>query len=209
MNKYIFGDCFPHLKKIDKKFDLILTSIPDMYEINLRLKDYQAMFLPNVVDLVSSIIKDDKFVVLCQTDRKYKGTIFPKHMYMTQAMLDKGFILKDYKILLRSNPECMDQFRLIFSHILIFTVRGKFKKDLDPEFKRHIIESKFPANKNYWREDFPTLMIKNLTNEDDLVLDLFCGRGTVLKCARDLGRQYLGYEIDKEVYKEGIAYLGL
>jgi DNA modification methylase len=205
---FIQGDCFETLRKTDQKFDLILTSIPDMFEINMKLEDYQDTFLIKVVELVSSSIKDKGFVILCQTDRKYKGTIFPKHMYMTQAMLSNGFILKDYKILLRSNLECMDQFRLIFSHILFFTKSGKFKKDLEPDMKRHIIVSKFPTNKNFWREDFPSLMIRNLTNEGEIVLDPFAGRGTVLKCARDLNRQYLGFEIDEQIYKEGVEYMG-
>ena len=73
--------------------------------------------------------------------------------------------------------------------------------------KQHVFISKFPKNKNYWQEDFPTLIIKNLTGKGEIVLDPFAGRGTVLKCARDLGRQYLGFEIDTKVYQEGVEYL--
>lgn len=207
MNEYIFGDCFEYLGKSDQKFDLILTSIPDMFEIGMELKDYQQTFLPKVITLVSDLIKDDKFVVFCQTDRKIEGTIFPKHIYIIGAMLQSGFILKDYKILFRSDITSKDLYRLTYSHVLFFTKQGKFK-GLEPEMKQHVLVSTWPTNKNYWREDFPTLIIKNLTGIGEIVLDPFAGRGTVLKCARDLGRQYLGFEIDAKVYREGVEYMG-
>ena len=207
MNDYIYGDCFTHLEKSKQKFDLILTSVPDMFEINMALQEYQHTFLPKVVKLVGDLIKDDKFVVFCQTDRKIEGTIFPKHIHIIEAMLQSGFILKDYKILLRSDIASKDLYRLTYSHVLFFTMKGKFKA-LEPEMKQHVLISKFPKNKNYWAEDFPTLIVRNLTGLGEIVLDPFAGRGTVLKCARDLGRQYLGFEIDTKVYREGVEYMG-
>lgn len=44
-------------------------------------------------------------------------------------------------------------------------------------------------------------IILSTTNEGDLVVDPFAGSGTVLKAADDLGREYLGFEIDKEYHK--------
>jgi len=38
------------------------------------------------------------------------------------------------------------------------------------------------------------------TNEGDLVIDPFAGSGTVLQAAKDLGRNYLGFEIDKKYF---------
>lgn len=41
----------------------------------------------------------------------------------------------------------------------------------------------------------------------DTVIDPFAGSGTVLKAAKDTGRNYIGFEIDKEYYEYSIKYL--
>ena len=42
------------------------------------------------------------------------------------------------------------------------------------------------------------LIIKSFTNENDLVADFFCGSGTTLVAAKQLGRKYLGCDISKK-----------
>ena len=44
-------------------------------------------------------------------------------------------------------------------------------------------------------------VIEISTDKDDLIIDPFAGSGTILKAAKDLGRNYLGFEIDKEYYE--------
>ena len=51
----------------------------------------------------------------------------------------------------------------------------------------------------------PMNIIKNLiinsSNENDIVADFFLGSGTTCVAAKELGRQYIGFEIDREYYK--------
>lgn len=51
----------------------------------------------------------------------------------------------------------------------------------------------------------PIQMVKNhllnLTHPNDIVLDCFAGSGTTLVAAKDLGRHFLGFEIDEKWYK--------
>lgn len=51
----------------------------------------------------------------------------------------------------------------------------------------------------------PLQIIKNFTinssNENDIVLDPFMGSGTTAVACKETGRQYIGFEIDKEYYK--------
>lgn len=47
-------------------------------------------------------------------------------------------------------------------------------------------------------------MIRNSTNEGDIVLDPFTGAGSTLIAAKRLNRRYIGFEIDKQYYD--IAY---
>ena len=57
----------------------------------------------------------------------------------------------------------------------------------------------------------PLNIIKNLiinsTKENDIVLDCFCGSGTTCVAAKELGRKYIGIEIDLEYYKIAIDRL--
>jgi site-specific DNA-methyltransferase (cytosine-N4-specific) len=52
-------------------------------------------------------------------------------------------------------------------------------------------------------EEIARRLIKLFTFKQELVLDPFAGSGTTLKVARELGRQYIGYEIYRH-YKEVI-----
>lgn len=85
------------------------------------------------------------------------------------------------------------------------------------QYKRWVLHPKgaFPKNviafpkdqgKNHcasFHLDLPTHFIKAHSNEGDIVLDPFAGRGTTLKAAKDLNRRYLGFEIKEEYVKLG------
>ena len=43
--------------------------------------------------------------------------------------------------------------------------------------------------------------ITNSTNENDIVLDCFCGSGTTCVACKETGRRYIGMEIDKEYWE--------
>lgn len=51
----------------------------------------------------------------------------------------------------------------------------------------------------------PPLLLKRLvdiySNPGDLIFDPFCGSGTTLEAAAELGRDYLGYEINPEYFR--------
>lgn len=55
--------------------------------------------------------------------------------------------------------------------------------------------------------DLPAWFIRTYTNPGDVVLDPAAGSATTLVAARDLGRGYIGFESDAEVYRKAFARL--
>ena len=55
-----------------------------------------------------------------------------------------------------------------------------------------------------WPEPFCKLIIDKLTKEGDKVLDPFAASGIALQVAKEMNRQYLGCEINKEVFDNAI-----
>ena len=49
--------------------------------------------------------------------------------------------------------------------------------------------------------------ILHSTQENDIVLDPFCGSGTTLKACKDLNRQYIGFEINPKYYQIAVDRL--
>ena len=50
-------------------------------------------------------------------------------------------------------------------------------------------------------------LIELTTQENQLVLDPFAGSGTTLVAAQELGRHYIGFEIDKDYYNNSLNRL--
>jgi site-specific DNA-methyltransferase (adenine-specific) len=55
--------------------------------------------------------------------------------------------------------------------------------------------------------DLLKLYISNSSNEGDIVLDPFAGSGSTLLASKELNRQYIGYEIDKQYYDVAVKRL--
>ena len=63
---------------------------------------------------------------------------------------------------------------------------------------------KGPMQLHMWNENFIELMLDYLTKENDKVVDPFAGSGVVPYVAKGKTRQYLGVELDEDVYNASI-----
>lgn len=79
------------------------------------------------------------------------------------------------------------------SKFYVSTVNKKDKK----EFKHPTIKP-LELVKNH---------IINSSKENDIILDCFCGSGTTCVAAKELGRKFIGIEIDPEYHKIAINRL--
>ena len=211
--QFVRGDCYEVMKEIDdKSVDLVFTSPPDISQThyNTDIKNYQ-VFQRIATTSFARIVKDDGFILIAQTDRKINGEILTNHITYYQSMVELGWKLKDYKIIVRNHPvDKRDMYTFNYQHCLIFTKKGTIKRSGD--FLKNIMVYDTQKMKGFsgplqlhmWNENFIELMLEYLTKENDKVIDPFAGSGVVPYVAKRMNRQYLGCEINKEVYDASI-----
>ena len=212
-NQFVLGDCYEVMKEIDdKSVDLVFTSPPDISQTqyNTDIKNYQ-VFQRIATTSFSRIVKNEGFVLIAQTDRKINGEILTNHITYYQSMVELGWKLKDYKIIVRNYPvDKRDMYTFNYQHCLIFTKKGTIKRSGD--FLKNIMVYDTQKMKGFsgplqlhmWNENFIELLLEYLTKENDKVIDPFAGSGVVPYVAKRMNRQYLGCEINKEVYDASI-----
>lgn len=206
MGNLIHGDCFDHLPAVaDSSVQLLFTSVPDINDLGLDNEPQRYIeFLDSALYEFDRITKDTGFVVLCQSDRKIQGRIFSKHAHLINRMQEIGYVLKDYKIVLKTTITSKDQYSFPYLHLCVFTRNGKIKRQ--GEWLRHLLIYKMAkstiGSHHDWPEDFAKLVINNLSNAEDLVVDPFAGSGVVPFVAKTMERDYLGIELGKEQYDQ-------
>jgi len=202
INDYVKGDVFNYFSQIDSKsVDLVFTSPPDISQTDFgkNTENYQK-FQEKAVNEMCRIVKDNGFIVICQTDRKINAEVLCNHHTYLTSILNNQLTLKDYKIVVRNEIGKKDMYHFTFQHMLVCTRKGTFKRH--GEFLKDILIDKqeMVHNQSVWSQDFCKLVIENLTKENDLVIDPFCGVAPVLKAAKDLNRNYWGCEISEDYY---------
>ena len=212
-NQFVLGDSDFVLAELeDRSVDLVFTSPPDISQThyNTDVLNYQ-IWQRNITKQFARITKDDGFVLIAQTDRKINGEILTNHITYYQSMIELGWKLKDYKIVVRNFPvDKRDMYTFNYQHCLIFTKKGTIKRSGD--FLKNIMVYDTQKMKGFsgplqlhmWNENFIELMLEYLTKENDKVIDPFAGSGVVPYVARRMNRQYLGCEINREVYNASV-----
>jgi len=79
-------------------------------------------------------------------------------------------------------------------------------------YPKNIVAFKKDSGKNHpaaFDIELPTHFIRAHSNEGDVVLDPFAGRGTTCQAAKLLNRRYLGFELEEEYVKLGQKLYGL
>mgnify|MGYP001303067519 CR=1 FL=1 len=188
INNFIHGDAFDVFKQMpDQSVNLTFTSLPDISQTpyGKDVKKYQVL-QNQACDEMARTTKDDGFVVISQTDRKINGEILPNHITYYNAMLRNGYVLKDYKIMVRNYPvDKRDMYYFNYQHCLVFTKKGTIKRSGD--WLKNILvydtkrlgNVKGPFNLYVWNDNFIKLVIEYLSKEQDIVSDPFAGSGVV------------------------------
>ena len=215
-NQFLRCDASDLMREVeDKSVDLVFSSLPDISQTHYNTDTFNYKgWQTNVMRQFARMVKDDGFIVVSQTDRKINAEILPNHITYYNALVNSvadGLRLKDYKIIVRNEPvDKRDMYYFNYQQCLIFTRKGTIKRSGD--FLKNILiynterigNIKGALNSFIWPEPFCRLIIDKLTKEGEKVLDPFAASGIALQVAKEMNRQYLGCELNKEVYDNSI-----
>lgn len=186
--------CQDALKWLSKNNNLkcIITSMPEMEEVNLKIKEYEDFFRKAAVACFNSV-KDDGYCIFLQTDRKYHGWIDKGYMITDEAK-SLGFHMIWKKIALTKDIGKADLFRPTYSTMLCYTKTGNVGK-LFPD----VILSGEKTYTHAFGVEAVSLCVEYVKSHGiKEIVDPFCGSGTTLAVANKLGLDAIGIDISKD-----------
>lgn len=152
----------------------------------------------NISDWMSEVYR-----ILRQGSHAY---IFTNVLNLTEMLNESqkiGFKLHNLLIWEKNNCVC-SQFYMKNCEYVLFLRKGKAKwinniggSKTVHQFNNIIGNKTHPCEKPV---DLLKFYINNSSKKGDIVLDPFCGTGSTLIAAKELNRNYIGYEIDKKYY---------
>lgn len=205
-DEFFLADVLDAFSKVeDKSIDLIFTSPPHISETRYKnLKDFRA-FQTTFVDHFARVIKDDGFIVICQSNHRYGGAVVSNYALYYQLFNAAGLTLKDEKIVYRRPPVGRkDLYRFTYQMLTLWTRRGGFKRAGDFLADTLIDKQETLKGTTHWTPAFCDLVINALTEPGDVVLDPFAGNAIVLARAKANDRSYIGFENNADVHAQGV-----
>jgi DNA methylase len=176
--------------------DSVVTSIPEMEELNLNYKDY-IDFFRSAAALCLKATKPKGYTIFLQTDRKYKGWLDKSYLIMDEAH-KLGHRMIWHKIALRTEPGKTDLYRPTYSHMLCFSQEGKIGIPIPDVIPRGTI-----TYTHAFGLDAVRLVIQFLKQHNiKKVYDVFVGSGTTLAVANEAGLDAVGVDIDPKQCKQ-------
>src|SRR6218665_242733 len=176
----------------------LITSMPDLSEFpSLTLAEWKDWFV-RTAELVLSRCPDDGVTVFYQTDIKKDGTWVDKGYLVQKAAEQQGHALLWHKVVCRAPAGQVTFGRPAYSHLLCFSrgIRADLARssaDVLPQagevtWTRGMGVQACLAACRYVLSPTPTRTI----------VDPFCGHGTVLAVANDLGLDAVGVELSNK-----------
>lgn len=224
LNKVYLGDSYELIKNIpDKSIDLIVTDPPYDFMTKHKSDNYSGAgafgkmgrsYHSEVENIISGIdykILDDFVRVM----KKVNIYIWCNK----EQLRDYLNYFKDYNFELitwhKTNPipTVSNKYLSDTEYLLFFREEGvKLYGDYHTKKKHYLTETN-KSDKGLY--DHPTIkpleIIKNTiinsSNPGDIVLDTFLGSGTTAVACKELGRNYIGFEINEEYYKIAVDRL--
>ena len=219
LNKIYLGDAYKLIKEIpDKSVDLIITDPP--YQIEgihgsgiLKTRGKTPSFhnqlhdngLDKGIDLkilddYVRVLKKINIYIWCNKSQIYD--------YMTYFVKERGCSF-ELLVWCKENPIafCGTHYLVDKEYCLYFWEQGADVYIPFDRAKTYFISKTNVADKNDYGHptikpiEFIKKLIENSSLRGGVILDTFVGSGTTCAAAKELGRQYIGFEINEKYYK--------
>ena len=217
-NKLINGDCITELENIDdNSIDVVITDPP--YGINY--KSNKSIYSNTVTK--QGLLNDDLNAIsifdnVCKVlNKKVKDD---SHLYFFidlnnygkfRDIAEKYFDIKTSLIWYKAKGGIGDlQYDWInCTEMIIYCIKGK--KPINKR-KSNVLEvNRLSTSQMIHPTQKPTELIKQIlevsANKHDLVCDPFMGSGSHIKAAKDYGCNYIGIELDSEMFEKAKNYI--
>ena len=177
----------------------IITSLPDISEFsNLTLSEWKTWFIKTAA-LVLSRCPDNGVTIFYQSDIKVESVWIDKSFLIQKAAEQTGHELIAHKIVCRVPAGIETRGRPNYSHLLCFS------KGIRPDAKKSSVDVLPTAGKVTWIRGMgleacrlACQFVLDHTNSHTIV-DPFCGHGTVLAVANEMGLNAIGVEIKAKI----------
>lgn len=170
----------------------VITSLPDVSEVGRSFDVWRAWFLAAARQILEWIPEDGN-AIFFQSDIRHRGAWIDKGHWVERAADDAGVPLAWHKIVCRHPPGTTLPGRASYSHMLCFS-RVPTGKRPGPDvidngemlWNRGMGVHACRVAIRYLVENTPTRV----------VVDPYCGRGTVLAVAEEMGLEAIGVELN-------------
>lgn len=179
-----------------------MTSLPDYSEFShLSLNEWKEWFV-NAAKLVLASCPDDGITLFFQTDIKVEGAWVDKSFLCQQAAQAMGSELIAHKIICRLPAGTATQGRPSYSHLVCFSkkIRMNLSK-ASPDVLPIAGETTWARGMGVKACRLACEMILQNTQTRTIV-DPFCGHGTVLAVANNMGLNAIGVELSRKRVKK-------
>jgi len=196
MKTIICADSFEWLPA-NRNQGSVITSLPDASEIGIEdLGEYEKWGRRAATECFLSATEGCP-VIFVQTDRRKGGRQFSKANLLMNVAAEQGWFVVWHKIELSQEIGKSNLYRPTFRHMLCFAkgklTAGQATADVIPVSKRL-----YPMAFGFEAARVCVGFCKRYTNR---ICDPFCGQGTVLHVAEELGIDSVGVDIDPKVCK--------
>lgn len=168
-------------------------------------EEYRKLYKKVYIDEGLRILKPDGVFLVIQTNSYTKGKFLCKYVHL-MSLLEGHYAMIDERVWEKNKS---NDYQVPFSHVLVFRPEGgtRTRRDMNRRSKQWFRGVwNFPQNRsgittahNAWPMDMCRMIIEACTDKGNMIVDPFAGTGLLLSTAVSMGREAIGFEINKEL----------
>jgi hypothetical protein len=187
--EFICRDAVPWLAH-NRDVGAIVTSLPDSDEVEMSIADWIRWFTDAVCACMNSA-SESSCSIFYQTDRKVGGSLISKSHLVFNAAERAGVRCLFHKIALRRAVDSIDMYRPTFTHMIAFSRKLSSGRSTPDVIQAGRFDYANAAGLNAAR-----FLIEFASMTTTQLVDPFCGHGTFVHAASQIGMKALGIDID-------------